>query len=89
MAVRFAVLPRRERATFASAIDWGSFYWVPSDVFGAGKVLVFGEVIAKDGKAVFRRHSRSTQELCQWPFRQEGLHAECGQRDRGISLQGH
>src|ERR1700674_6110849 len=32
-------------------IDWGSFYWVPSDVFGAGKVLVFGEVIAKDGKA--------------------------------------
>jgi glutamine synthetase len=32
-------------------IDWGSFYWVPSDVFGAGKTLVFGEVIAKDGKA--------------------------------------
>src|SRR5579863_7280178 len=32
-------------------IDWGSFYWVPSDFFGAGKVLVFGEVIAKDGKA--------------------------------------
>src|ERR1700753_3393485 len=32
-------------------IDWGSFYWVPSDYFGAGKVLGFGEVIAKDGKA--------------------------------------
>ena len=31
-------------------IDWGSFYWVPSDYFGPGKVLVFGEVIAKDGK---------------------------------------
>jgi glutamine synthetase len=31
-------------------IDWGSFYWVPSDFFGPGKVLVFGEVIAKDGK---------------------------------------
>src|ERR1700761_3646212 len=30
-------------------IDWGAFYWVPSDFFGAGKVLVFGEVIAKDG----------------------------------------
>ncbi len=23
-------------------IDWSSFYWVPSDVFGTGKVLVFG-----------------------------------------------
>jgi glutamine synthetase len=31
-------------------IDWSSFYWVPSDVFGTGKVLVFGEVIDKHGK---------------------------------------
>ena len=30
-------------------IDWSAFYWAPSDVFGAGKVLVFGEVIDKDG----------------------------------------
>ena len=30
-------------------IDWGAFYWAPSDVFGTGKVLVFGEVIDKDG----------------------------------------
>ena len=30
-------------------IDWNAFYWVPADVFGNGKVLVFGEVIDKDG----------------------------------------
>ena len=30
-------------------MDWGSFYWAPTDVFGSGKVLVFGEVIDKDG----------------------------------------
>ncbi len=30
-------------------LDWGAFYWVPADVFGAGKVLVFGEVIDKNG----------------------------------------
>jgi glutamine synthetase len=30
-------------------IDWGAFYWVPADVFGTGKVLVFGSVIDKDG----------------------------------------
>jgi glutamine synthetase len=30
-------------------IDWSAFYWVPSDVFGNGKVLVFGTVIDKDG----------------------------------------
>ena len=30
-------------------IDWEAFYWAPADVFGTGKVLVFGEVIDKDG----------------------------------------
>src|SRR5437764_431360 len=30
-------------------IDWSSFYWAPADIFGAGKVLVFGEVIDKGG----------------------------------------
>src|SRR5256886_11880443 len=30
-------------------MDWGSFYWAPADVFGSGKVLVFGHVIDKDG----------------------------------------
>jgi glutamine synthetase len=30
-------------------IDWNSFYWAPADYFGAGKVMVFGEVIDKNG----------------------------------------
>jgi glutamine synthetase len=30
-------------------IDWGAFYWAPADYFGTGKVLVFGQVIDKDG----------------------------------------
>jgi glutamine synthetase len=30
-------------------IDWSAFYWVPSDVFGSGKVLVFGSVMDKNG----------------------------------------
>ena len=31
-------------------IDWGAFYWGPADIFGPGKVLVFGEVIDKTGE---------------------------------------
>ena len=31
-------------------IDWPAFYWGPADVFGPGKVLVFGEVIDKGGE---------------------------------------
>jgi glutamine synthetase len=30
-------------------IDWSAFYWGPADIFGTGKVMVFGEVIDKDG----------------------------------------
>src|ERR1700758_3973409 len=30
-------------------IVWSSFYWAPADIFGSGKVLVFGEIIDKDG----------------------------------------
>ena len=32
-------------------VDWSSFYWAPADVFGSGKVLVFGDVIDKGGAA--------------------------------------
>ncbi len=31
-------------------VDWPAFYWGPADVFGPGKVLVFGEVIDKGGE---------------------------------------
>ena len=31
-------------------IDWCAFYWAPADVFGPGKVLVFGNVIDKGGE---------------------------------------
>jgi len=30
-------------------LDWSAFYWAPADVFGAGKVLVFADVIDRDG----------------------------------------
>lgn len=30
-------------------IDWGSFRWLPADIFGPGKVLIFGLIKANDG----------------------------------------
>lgn len=30
-------------------IDWAAFYWLPADIFGPGKVLVFGDVQERDG----------------------------------------
>src|SRR6266566_7816742 len=39
-------------------MDWGSFYWVPAEYFGEGKVLVFGEVIEKDGTQAYAADMR-------------------------------
>jgi len=40
--------PQRE-SDLRLVLDWGAFYWGPADIFGAGKVLVFGEVLDRDG----------------------------------------
>ncbi|MDR0965418.1 MAG: glutamine synthetase family protein [Myxococcales bacterium] len=31
-------------------LDWSTFYWLPADVFGPGKVLLFAEVRTRDGQ---------------------------------------
>ncbi|HVA32616.1 MAG TPA: glutamine synthetase family protein [Candidatus Baltobacteraceae bacterium] len=40
--------PQRE-SDLRLALDWSAFYWAPSDIFGPGKVLVFGDVLDRDG----------------------------------------
>ncbi|MCC6932777.1 MAG: glutamine synthetase [Deltaproteobacteria bacterium] len=30
-------------------LDWGTFRWLPSDVFGPGKVIVFTDILDRDG----------------------------------------
>lgn len=32
-------------------VDWPALYWLPADIFGPGKVLVFGDVEDQDGLA--------------------------------------
>src|SRR5258707_6821664 len=40
---------RQQESDLRLAIDWPAFYWLPADFFGPGKVLVFGEVLERDG----------------------------------------
>ncbi len=40
---------RQAESDLRLAIDWPAFYWLPADVFGPGKVLVFGDVCDQDG----------------------------------------
>ena len=70
-------------------IDWSAFYWVPADVFGAGKVLVFGAVIDKNGGNVCWGSARRAEELRPGDVRHQRLHPERGQRDRRLPLRRH
>jgi len=54
------------------AMDWASFYWAPADIFGPGKVLIFGEVIDKDGTP-YRADIRSVLKGYA-----DGLHKKAG-----------
>jgi glutamine synthetase len=56
-------------------LDWSSFYYLPSDVFGPGKVLVFGEVLNRDGspyaadmRGVLKRYAREQYEANGYTF---------------------
>jgi glutamine synthetase len=40
---------RQAESDLRLGIDWHAFYWLPADIFGPGKVLVFGDVLERDG----------------------------------------
>jgi glutamine synthetase len=40
---------RQAESDLRLRVDWPAFYWLPADVFGPGKVLVFGDVCDQDG----------------------------------------
>src|SRR3990167_6872778 len=42
---------RQAESDLRLRVDWGAFWWMPSDVFGPGKVLMMGEVFDQDGGA--------------------------------------
>ena len=62
-------------------IDWGAFYWAPSDVFGSGKVLVFGEVIDKGGTPYSGDIRGVLKSLRRGTVQEKGLHPERRQRN--------
>ena len=62
-------------------IDWSAFYWVPADVFGNGKVLVFGTVIDKDGTPYSGDLRGVLKSYADALYKSKGYDSECGERD--------
>ncbi|HEY0755559.1 MAG TPA: glutamine synthetase family protein [Ktedonobacteraceae bacterium] len=69
-------------------IDWTSFLWLPADLFGVGKVIVFANVLnrqgsqyASDFRGLLQQYLRDLQE-------KEGLQALVSAELEGIVVEG-
>ncbi|MBL8766816.1 MAG: glutamine synthetase [Planctomycetes bacterium] len=71
------------------AIDWPAFYWLPSDIFGPGKVLVFGEVHARDGEPYPADLRCRLKQFTEGLFKKDGVTAYAANEIEGFLFQGH
>src|SRR5579872_7509570 len=70
------------------AMDWSAFYWAPADVFGSGKVLVFGDVIDKGGTP-YRADIRGIlKTFAEQLHREEGYTLNAANEIEGFLFQG-
>ncbi len=69
-------------------IDWSAFYWAPADFFGGGKVLVFGEVIDKNGKLYSADIRGVLKQFAQDQFDSEGYTLNAANEIEGFLFDG-
>jgi glutamine synthetase len=69
-------------------IDWSSFYWAPADIFGPGKVLVFGHVIDKDGEPYSADIRGVLKNFAEALHKKEGYTLNAANEIEGFLFQG-
>jgi glutamine synthetase len=69
-------------------IDWSSFYWAPADIFGPGKVLVFGHVIDKDGEPYSADIRGVLKNFAESLYKKEGYTLNAANEIEGFLFQG-
>jgi glutamine synthetase len=70
------------------AIDWSAFYWLPADVFGPGKVLLFGVVQSRDGTPYPSDMRTQLQSYITHLYEDKGLTCNVASEIEGFLLQG-
>lgn len=68
--------------------DWATFRWLPSDLFGAGKVLVFGNVCDKDGSLYKSDFRSNLAALCDELRSKEGITVNVAPEIEGFLFKG-
>lgn len=70
------------------SLDWSSFYWGPSDIFGAGKVLVFGDVLDREGHPYKADIRGALKALSSDYFEREGYTMNAANEIEGFVFAG-
>jgi glutamine synthetase len=69
-------------------LDWSAFYYAPADVFGSGKVLVFGEVIDKNGAPYVGDLRGVLKSFCNDQFAKNGYTLNAANEIEGFLFEG-
>src|SRR5688572_1414520 len=69
-------------------LDWHAFYWLPSDVFGPGKVLVFGEVLERDGTPYQADLRSKLKQYTQSLYETQGITCNAANEIEGFLFKG-
>src|ERR1043166_8189450 len=69
-------------------MDWSAFYWAPADIFGPGKVLVFGDVIDKGGEPYAADIRGILKSFAEEMHKKEGYTLNAANEIEGFLFQG-
>jgi glutamine synthetase len=69
-------------------VDWSAFYWAPSDIIGAGKVMVFGEVIDREGSPYHADMRAMLKAYATGLYEKEGLTLNAANEIEGFVFKG-
>lgn len=69
-------------------IDWGSFRWLPSDVFGPGKVIVFALIQDRDGNPYHSDPRGMLKTYTENIFKKDGITANISVECEGFLVEG-
>src|ERR1700736_6350511 len=81
------VTPQRE-SDLRLVLDWSAFYWAPADIFGAGKVLVFGDVLNRDSTPFDADIRGILKQLSDEQFEKNGYTLNAANEIEGFVFKG-
>ncbi len=78
----------QEESDLRLAVDWSAFYWLPADIWGPGKVLVFAEVRETDGSPYVADMRSQLKELLRGLRTNDGVTVNIANEIEGFLFKG-